>query len=141
MLFLITFWYKFWLILKFVTNSQIASVMMVDAFVCTTDGNITFLKKLPFSRVTVASFTAFLCVLMQCSLAIAVSRLESVSNTLSVTDLVVTVLVPDTFMPPMKALNHFGKVVGYDTSVATIAWGKLLLFMAELPLYFCSNRC
>ena len=84
---------------------------MVDAFVCTTDGNITFLKKLPFSRVTTTSSTAFLCVLVQCSLAIAVSRLEDVSNTLSVTDLVVSVLVPDTLMPVMKAWSQFGKVV------------------------------
>ena len=43
-LFLITFWHKFRLTIKFVTNSQVASVIMVDAFVCTTDGNITFLK-------------------------------------------------------------------------------------------------
>ena len=48
---------------------------------------------------------------MQCSLAIAVSRLEGVSNTFSATDLVVTVLVPDTLMPVMKAWSHFGKVV------------------------------
>ena len=41
---------------------------------------------------TIVSFSAFLCVFMQCSLAIAVSRLEGVSNTLSVTDLVATVL-------------------------------------------------
>ena len=61
-LFLITFWHKFWLTLKFVTNSEVASIIIVDAFVCTTGGNITFLKKLPFSRVTIASFTAFLCV-------------------------------------------------------------------------------
>ena len=91
------------------TNSQVASVIMVDAFVRTTDGNVTFLKKLPFSGVIIASFTAFLCVLMQCSLAIAVSRLEGVSNTLS--DLVVTVLVPDTRMAVMRDWSQFGKVV------------------------------
>ena len=33
---------------------------MIVVFICTTDGNMAFFNKLPFSRVTVASFTDFL---------------------------------------------------------------------------------
>ena len=48
---------------------------------------------------------------MQCSLAMSVNILEGISNTSSVTDLVVTVLVNDTLMPVMKSWSHYGKIV------------------------------